>query len=703
LSRVQWWNVKYLMPLGRLAKADSKKKKKKEEEVTVRSSSHTRLVTNDGSALVELTHLYQSSKKLSICAVFSGLQEIMDRLGDTLVGLVTGEGDEGERFTATGGGEGGSRVRCLTSFTNEKQTHLVEMFLRIGIQVRHIADFPSLSFTLVENDNGLLTLILGLWQSLLISTDPAYTKHFQQYFDQLWSCGTNADSRIDEIRSGSDLTEFEVIGNPEEAMKRIWDGISDAREVLVLLSSPSMLRLQTSAGTFRIMQQLVETGGTDISIRVLVPSERELDASLIEAATNASTSTSPPMLTGGTATPITSAAVASSSSSFAATASSAEVRGAKLELRYMDKSLTTCPNMLIIDRERCFILEAKSTTMSTTTAATATNNDIYHSIGITSYTKSQSIANSNAAIFETLWKLSEMFEKLESREKAQEEFIKIAAHELRTPVQAVLTYSEIAMVSEGERRGEEDDSSATASASDIPGDRSGSGNVVGSGDGSISPANAGIYRNAVRLKNLVDDLLDVARIENNSFKIYPKPFSLNHLIANVVEDFNSDSVRRGEGGPNIVFKVEEWVRGEEGGERVEGKEEIIVNADKERLTQVLSNLLRNSIEFTKGGTIVVSLRKVPRSASYPSPTIEVTVRDPGKGIDSSIMPLLFSKFSQKSRLGSGLGLYLSKSIIDAHGGRIWGANNEDGAGATFGFSIPLSSESAERAVAQRPF
>jgi two-component system sensor histidine kinase VicK len=595
------------------------------------------LVTNDRSAVVELTHLYQSSRRLSICAVFTGLEEIMERLGDTLVRLAP-KGDKK--------GEPAGKVRCLTSFTNEQQTHLVEMFLRNGIQVRHIADFPSLSFTLVENDDGLLTLVLGLWQSLLISTDPAYTKHFQQFFDQLWSCGMNAGSRIEEIRSGTELTEFEVIGNPEEAMKRIWDGITEAHEVLVLLSSPSMLRLQDRAGTLRIMRELVETRPTGISIRLLVPSDGELETPLPE---DGEDEMAAPLLP----PPVQPVDLSK-----------------KLELRYMDKSLTTCPNMLIIDRERCFILETKSTT----------SDDLYHSIGITSYTKSQSIANSNAAIFESLWKLSDMFQKLKLREKSQEEFIKIAAHELRTPVQAVLTYSEIAMAAEGDEKKE-------------------AGGRSGHEDGSkTSPASIGIYRNALRLKNLVDDLLDVARIENNTFQIYPEPFDLNRLIMNVVEDF-SNAGRRGEDDLDIVFEnvrgreeEEEAAQAEEEGEEEEEQqqEDILITADKERLTQVLSNLLRNAIEFTKQGTIVVSLRRVVSGAPPSSyQAVEVTVRDSGRGIDPSIMSLLFSKFTQKSRLGSGLGLYLSKSIIDAHGGRIWGVNNEGDGGATFGFSIPL--------------
>ena len=546
-------------------------------------SGHTRLVTNDASAQDELAYLYKNSRKLSICTVFSGLEEITDRVGDTLVELAAKKNSE----------EKSDRIRCLTSFTDKQQVDLVETFVGIGIQVRHIEDFPSLSFTLIENDDEP-TLILGLWQSLLISTDPAYTKHFQEFFDQLWSRGMNAASRIEEIRSGTDLTEFQIIGNPEEAMKRIWDMMSEAHEVLVLLSSPDMLRLQMGAGTFRIMKELVERR-TTISIRVLAPSDRELVALADDVA----------------------------------------AKSPQMEYRRMDKSLTTCPTMLIIDRECCFVLETKHTA----------SGDLYNSIGITSYTKSRSIANSYAAIFENLWKLSEMFERLEVHEKAQMEFIKTAAHELRNPVQAILTYSEIAM----------------------------------NGDYKINnQTSAGIFRNALRLQSLIEDLLDVAKIENNAFRINPEPFSLNDLIVNVVEDFKCDVILRGEE-LEILFESDN------------SEEEIVINADKGRIGQVVSNLLRNAMEFTKEGAIIVSLRKVPdRSSPSSSPIVEVTVRDSGTGIDTSIMPVLFSKFSQKSRIGTGIGLYISKSIIEAHGGQIWGANNESEKGATFGFRMRLN-------------
>lgn len=113
---------------------------------------------------------------------------------------------------------------------------------------------------------------------------------------------------------------------------------------------------------------------------------------------------------------------------------------------------------------------------------------------------------------------------------------------------------------------------------------------------------------------------------------------------------------------------------------------LMVDADKSRLYEVVSNLLSNAIKFTEQGRIVVGVEKKEYDGKQYA---NVTVRDPGAGIDPEIMPRLFTKFASKSEHGIGLGLFIAKSIIEAHGGRIWGENNLDGRGATFAFMLPL--------------
>jgi signal transduction histidine kinase len=109
----------------------------------------------------------------------------------------------------------------------------------------------------------------------------------------------------------------------------------------------------------------------------------------------------------------------------------------------------------------------------------------------------------------------------------------------------------------------------------------------------------------------------------------------------------------------------------------------MVDGDRERIFQVISNLLNNAIKFTDKGDVVVELDEKNGQAI-------VHVRDSGNGIAPEIYPKLFTKFATKSDKGTGLGLYVAKNIVEAHGGNIWAENNNDGKGATFTFTLPLS-------------
>jgi signal transduction histidine kinase len=199
-----------------------------------------------------------------------------------------------------------------------------------------------------------------------------------------------------------------------------------------------------------------------------------------------------------------------------------------------------------------------------------------------------------------------------------------------------------------------------------------------------------IQRNAIRLQKLTNDILDVARIESRTLKLDKEKFDINNKIADVIEDVEkqiSDSNKL-----KILF--------------TEPREAIFVDADKVRIYQVISNILNNAIKFTKEGTILVSAKVTQKkgmsreeeekeeegrdySSSSPRQVI-VSVKDSGAGIDPEIMPRLFTKFATKSEKGTGLGLFISKSIIECHDGSIWAENNPDGKGAMFAFSLPLS-------------
>jgi signal transduction histidine kinase len=180
-----------------------------------------------------------------------------------------------------------------------------------------------------------------------------------------------------------------------------------------------------------------------------------------------------------------------------------------------------------------------------------------------------------------------------------------------------------------------------------------------------------IIRNAKRLERLASDILDVSKIESQSLKLNKERFNINNVLYDTIQDIRNRLAN--DNGLDSSVKV-----------YYEPKD-IIVEADKGRITQVVSNLLNNAIKFTEEGVISVG-------AERKGDQLVVSVRDTGQGIASEISPRLFSKFATKSETGTGLGLFISKSIVEAHGGRIWAENNSNGKGATFSFSIPLTIE-----------
>ena len=226
----------------------------------------------------------------------------------------------------------------------------------------------------------------------------------------------------------------------------------------------------------------------------------------------------------------------------------------------------------------------------------------------------------------------------------QQEFINVAAHELRTPIQPILGLADIL-------RSKETDGGQEAEYLDV------------------------IIRNAKRLQRLTEDILDITRIESKSLDLKKESFNLSEMILSAIADFNNQVAKIHK---DTSLKLE-----------FESKEGIFIEADKDRISQVISNLLSNAIKFTNEGTITATA--VPNNNE-----IVVSISDTGRGIDSEISSRLFTKFATKSTTGTGLGLFISKSIIHAHGGKIWGKNNyPEGKGATFGFSLPLHNQSFE--------
>jgi signal transduction histidine kinase len=187
-----------------------------------------------------------------------------------------------------------------------------------------------------------------------------------------------------------------------------------------------------------------------------------------------------------------------------------------------------------------------------------------------------------------------------------------------------------------------------------------------------------ITRNAKRLQHLTSTILETARIEGGTLTLHKEGFDLVEVIKNITRDIQK--IQKEE-----KIMVDCYFRSFSND--AEANASLFVNADKSRITEVLWNLLDNAVKFTKEkdhGTISIVGEKIGNEAV-------IEIKDTGKGIDADMIPRLFSKFATKSNRGTGLGLFISKSIVEAHGGKIWGKNNKDGQGATFTFVLPVAS------------
>ena len=310
-------------------------------------------------------------------------------------------------------------------------------------------------------------------------------------------------------------------------------------------------------------------------------------------------------------------------------------------------------SILVIDRKQSLVAETKDDTKQI----------ISEAVGFVTYSNSAPTVLSYVAIFDSIWKQAEIYqqlkdvhEKLKIHDRMQKEFINIVAHDLRTPLTPIIGLTEYVR-----------DKTKDVHHMELL-DR--------------------VVKDAKKLSYLNEKILDVTKFESKLFKPNKKVFSLNELIVNVIKELEHilDNTKK------IKFEYH-------------FDTEYLVDADSRRIGQVISNLIDNSIKSiseqdTGRGVISIStsIEKISstittsRDDHYPSHLVIVSIKDTGIALDNEILPRLFTKFATKSFQGTGLGLYLSKNIIEAHGGKIWAENNNDGIGATISFSLPLTNK-----------
>lgn len=285
--------------------------------------------------------------------------------------------------------------------------------------------------------------------------------------------------------------------------------------------------------------------------------------------------------------------------------------------------------MYIVDGEKFFRAELKEPMADKFSEAA----------GLVIYSNRKTTVDSFKSVFELLWNERVLVEELKKADKMQKEFINITAHELRTPIQPILVVIDTLL----SKKGNIEDYEELLSM---------------------------IRRNAKRLQQVTENILDVTRIESGSFGLKKELFDLNEVIMAVLAAYGSD-VKKADQLKIILTS----------------KESFYVEADKVRIAQVISNLLNNAMKFTQEGTIAISCNKMKHDNEKHSATF--CMKDTGVGIHPEIYPKLFSKFASHSDGGIGLGLYLCKNIVKTHGGRIWAENNPDGKGSAFFFTLPL--------------
>jgi signal transduction histidine kinase len=319
----------------------------------------------------------------------------------------------------------------------------------------------------------------------------------------------------------------------------------------------------------------------------------------------------------------------------------------ELSIRSVDKSLQNTIGILVVDRSESLIIETKDDTKYNS----------YDAAGLGAYSNSKPIALSYASIFDSLWKQTELYEKLsETHEqlkihtKMQKEFLDIAAHELRTPIEPILGLTGVLRSDKTMDRASEEE------LLDV------------------------ILRNAKRLQRLADDIVDTTKIESQSLILNKERLNLNDVISNGIQD--------------IKNQIDYTSSGVKVMNESKADDVIFLEADKYRVTQVVTNLLSNAVKFLKGydGNVYVNIEKKEDVEGRQEIAL-VSVSDTGTGIDPEIFPRLFEKFA--SFKGIGLGLFICRSIVEAHGGRIWAENIGVAGekGATFYFTLPIANSS----------
>jgi signal transduction histidine kinase len=562
----------------------------------------TKVLENKEDILRHVKSVIQKATERSIVSLIGGMQLVYNNFfEDYKKILANNQKIGGQRGSESKG------IRWIT-FIDKDSIELVKIFLNTGIQIRHLKNLTFMNFavddryfyaTIDKMENG------NVMNNLLTSNEPAYIKHYNIIFEDLWKNGIDALDRIKDIEAGVHLSDIEVIPNSARTQELYLDIVKSASdEILWIFPSINAFIRQERIGAIQLAKDAAKE--RNVKVRIMLPANDLIEQKVLELKQYCYPSNT-------------------------------------VDVRYIVQMSGTKATILVVDRNASLVMELRDDSKSTFIEAT----------GLSTYSNSQAGVASYIAIFENLWKQTELYDQLKEskkqlelayeqvkrHDKMQEEFINIAAHELRTPIQPILGLTQVIRASSKDAK--------QCELLDIT------------------------IRNAKRLEQLTEDILDVTRIEGHSLSLKKEQFNMNDVITSMINDISttiSTSIK-------LVYNH---------------SQDIFIRADRERITQVINNLLNNAIKFTKKGTISISLEKKKEQDGNKN-YIVISVKDTGQGIDPEILPNLFTKFATKSQTrGTGLGLFISKNIVEAHDGKIWAQNNDNGAGATFTFSLPIT-------------
>src|SRR5918996_2005473 len=491
----------------------------------------------------------------------------------------------------------GTKIRWVTDITKDNLTHCKDLMQYA--EVRYIS-YVNENFRVSETEYIAATTTNGGFPipKLNYSNSKQIVGQQQYIFEALWAKAVPAEHRIRQIEQGAESQRIEVIYDGQQALELYqWLIMSAEKEIKVVFPTTNALIRQDKAGILFLLQEAAAV--KKCQVKVLMPNDESIRNFIHD---NSSIST-----------------------------------------RFIDQHESGKATILIVDNKVSLVMELKDDSKKT----------FHEAIGLSTYSNSKAGVLSYVSMFESLWKQTELYEKLKVNEKMQKEFINIAAHELRTPIVPILGFSELLYSKAKEHRLQQGEASQQKEMLEM-----------------IQT----ILRNANRLHQLTEDILDVTRIESNTLTLRKERSNLNDVIVDAVEDCRkqiaSSKVK-------LLYKPANSTT-------------LVVEADRRRLTQVISNLLDNAIKFTQEGNVTVSTSIIKRRKDEKSDQVAevgagtltegevvIAIKDTGTGIDSELIPRLFTKFATKSYQGTGLGLFISKSIVEAHGGKMWAENNNN--------------------------